>query len=252
MLAIDWQTSLSPPHYLVSEKLDGVRALWDGKTMRFRSGRTIAAPDWFLAGLPKTALDGELWIAHQQFDLVSATVRRANAVDAQWRMVRYHVFDLPGDARSFALRAAAIVDVVQRADTPWLQAIKQTRFADAKSLQQHLDATIAMGGEGLMLHHQDALWRPGRSGDLRKLKATPDDEALVVAHIPGKGRFKGRMGALVLQMSDGKRFALGTGFTDDQRDQPPAIGSKVTYRYRDRTSNGLPRFASFVRTFTPE
>lgn len=252
MLALEWDRSLNPSLYLVSEKLDGVRALWDGRILRFRSGRTINAPAWFVAGLPKTPLDGELWIAHQQFDLVSGTVRRANAVDTQWRVVRYRVFDIPGDARPFAQRAAAMVDVVQTANTPWLEAIKHTRFADAQSLQKHLAATIAMGGEGLMLHHQDAIWRSGRSSDLRKLKATPDDDALVVAHIPGKGKFKGQMGALLLQMPDGKRFALGTGFTEAQREQPPAIGSTVTYRFRERTSTGLPRFASFLRANAPD
>ena len=247
MLARDWQADLNPALYLVSEKLDGVRALWDGKTLRFRSGRTIAAPDWFVAELPKMPLDGELWIARRQFDKVSGAVRRASAVDAEWRAVRYEVFDLPGDARPFALRAAAIQQAVQNAGVSWLHAVEHARFADTKTLQRHLAAITAKGGEGLMLHHQDALWRPGRSDALRKLKAHPDEEGQVIAHIEGKGKFKGRMGALLLQMPDGKRFALGSGFADAQRDTPPAIGSTVTYRFRDRTATGLPRFATFVR-----
>ena len=80
-----------------------------------------------------------------------------------------------------------------------------------------------------------------------KLKLQPDEEARVVALIPGKGRHVGRMGALMLEMADGKRFALGTGFTDAQRADPPAVGTVVTYRYRDRTPSGLPKFASFLR-----
>lgn len=252
MLARDWQVDLNPTPYLVSEKLDGVRALWDGKTLRFRSGRTIAAPGWFVAELPKMPLDGELWIARRQFDKVSGAVRRASAMDAEWRAVRYEVFDLPGDARPFALRAAAIREAVQNAGVSWLHAVEHTRFADIKTLQRHLAAITAKGGEGLMLHHQDALWRPGRSDALRKLKAQPDEEGQVVAHIEGKGKFKGRMGALLLQMADGKRFALGSGFADAQRDAPPAIGSTVTYRFRDRTATGLPRFATFVRVHVPD
>jgi DNA ligase-1 len=74
----------------------------------------------------------------------------------------------------------------------------------------------------------------------------------VVAHLPGKGRHAGRLGALLLEMPDGQRFALGTGFTDAQREAPPAIGSVVTYRYRDRTPKGLPKFASFLRVRAPE
>lgn len=252
MLARDWQGTLNPALYLVSEKLDGVRALWDGKTLRFRSGRTIAAPAWFVAGLPAVPLDGELWIGRRQFDQVSGAVRRATAVDDEWRAVRYRVFDLPADARPFAQRAADIAHVVQAAGVPWLQAVEHTRIADAPGLQRHLAAITAKGGEGLMLHHQDALWRAGRNDDLRKLKVAPDEEAQVLAHIPGKGKFKGRMGALLLQMPDGKRFALGTGFTDALRDAPPGIGSTVTYRFRDRTATGLPRFASLLRVHAPD
>ena len=252
MLARDWQPSLNPALYLVSEKLDGVRALWDGKTLRFRSGRAIAAPAWFMAGLPITPLDGELWTGRRQFDRVSATVRRSEANDSEWRAVRYRVFDLPADARPFALRAAGIADVVQRSNTPWLQAVEHARVSDQLSLKRLLAAVVGKGGEGLMLHHQDALRRPGRSEHLRKLKATPDEEGLVIAHMPGKGKFTGRMGALQLQMPDGKRFALGSGFTDAQRNAPPAIGSSVTYRFRDRTATGLPRFASVVRVATPD
>lgn len=82
---------------------------------------------------------------------------------------------------------------------------------------------------------------------MRKLKPVPDEEAKVVGHMDGKGKHAGRMGALLLETPEGKRFALGTGFTDAQRESPPALGSFVTYRYRDRTASGLPKFASFLR-----
>jgi DNA ligase-1 len=108
------------------------------------------------------------------------------------------------------------------------------------------------GGEGLVLHRTNALWSPGRSDALLKLKPMPDEEARVVAHLPGKGRNQGRMGALLLETSNGQRFALGTGFADAQPAHPPPVGSLVTYRYRDRTPKGLPRFASFLRIRAPE
>jgi DNA ligase-1 len=115
------------------------------------------------------------------------------------------------------------------------------------ALQAQLKSTVASGGEGLMLHRAEALWQAGRSPDLRKLKLVPDEDARVVAHIAGNGKHAGRMGALLLETPEGKRFALGTGFTDAQREAPPAVGAFVTYRYRDRTSAGLPKFASFLR-----
>jgi DNA ligase-1 len=114
-------------------------------------------------------------------------------------------------------------------------------------LQAQLKSTAVSGGEGLMLHRAQANWQPGRSADLRKLKMVPDEDARVVAHMDGKGKHAGRMGALLVETPEGKRFALGTGFTDAQREAPPAVGAFVTYRYRDRTAAGLPKFASFLR-----
>jgi DNA ligase-1 len=174
-------------------------------------------------------------------------VRRDVPVDAEWREVRYMIFDLPGAAGHFAERAGRIAELVALAHQPWLQAVEQKRVADAAALQKLLTKTVKDGGEGLVLHRANALWSPGRSDALLKFKPLPDEEARVVAHLPGKGRNQGRLGALLLEMPDGQRFALGTGFTDAQRAAPPAVGSTVTYRYRDRTPKGLPKFASFLR-----
>lgn len=247
LLAREWPADADPAGHLVSEKLDGVRAFWDGQSLRFRSGRQIAAPPWFTAALPKLALDGELWLARGQFDRLSGTVRRTDPVDAQWRDIRYMVFDLPGAPGSFADRVTRLAAAVHDAGQPWLQAVAQQRFEGVAALQTRLRQVLAQGGEGLVLHRADALWSPGRSDALLKFKPEPDEDAKVVGHLPGKGRHAGRLGALLLELPNGQRFALGTGFTDLQRETPPAIGAFVTYRYRDRTANGLPRFASFLR-----
>lgn len=252
MLAKPWQTTLNPADFLVSEKLDGVRALWDGSTLRFRSGRLIAAPHWLVAGLPATPLDGELWTGRHRFDQLSGIVRKELPVDAEWRTVRYMVFDLPGEPGGFVQRAARIRELLDAAPQPWLQAVAQSRVADAAGLQARLDEVVAAGGEGLVLHRADALWAPGRSDALRKLKPLPDEEGIVLAHVAGAGKYQGRMGSLLLQAPDGQRFALGTGFSDALRASPPPVGAVVTYRYRDRTPTGLPRFASFVRVRAQE
>ncbi len=247
MLAQNWEPTLNPANYLVSEKLDGVRGCWDGEVLQFRSGRPIDAPGWFLAGLPRIALDGELWMARRSFDRLSGAVRTRPPVDSEWREVRYMVFDLPQNRDVFSQRAAQLTALVERAGVPWLQAVIQQQVADRQALAQRLRSTVAAGGEGLMLHRADALWQPGRSDALRKLKLQPDEDATVVAIIAGRGRHAGRMGALRLQLADGQQFSLGTGFTDAERESPPPVGSVVTFRYRDRTPGGLPRFASFLR-----
>ena len=247
MLAKPWQSHLDPVEYLVSEKLDGVRAFWDGRVLRFRSGRRIAAPAWFTAALPATPLDGELWLGRHSFDRLSAIVRRSTPVEAEWRELHYMIFDLPGQPGLFQERAARVVSLVSTSKVPWLQAVAQYRVPDSEALQTQLQQLAEDGGEGLVLHRADANWTPGRSNALRKLKLIPDEDARVVGYQPGKGRHAGRLGSLLLEMPNGQRFALGTGLSDALRRSPPPIGAVVTYRYRDRTPTGLPRFASFLR-----
>lgn len=166
LLAQNFTDAVDPAAYLVSEKLDGVRALWDGRVLRFRSGRVIAAPDWFVAGLPAHPLDGELWMGRRNFDRLSAAVRRQSADDAEWRSISYQVYEWPQAPGTFSQRLAALQASVAHANPGWLHVVWQERIADRRA--------------------------------------------------------------------------------------PPPVGSVVTYRYRERTPNGLPRFASFMRVRAPE
>jgi DNA ligase 1 len=249
LLAKTAPLGIDPAGYLVSEKLDGVRALWDGKVLRFRSGRTVAAPDWFTARLPLVPLDGELWIARGQFDLVSGTVRKASPVDAEWLQVNYMVFELPKDDATFEQRFVKLKSIVQEAGFTQLQWVDQFKSANRATLQAKLDDVVQGGGEGLMLHLASAKVAAGRSDVLLKLKLVQDAEAVVAGYVAGKGKYAGMTGALDVKTADGQTFKLGTGLSDDQRKRPPAIGSTVTYTYRDLTPNGKPRFASFLRVY---
>ena len=246
-LAHSYAGHIDPAGYLVSEKLDGVRALWDGKTLRFRSGRTVPAPAWFRARLPAQALDGELWLGRGRFDEASGTVRKEVAVDSEWRQIRYMIFELPGAPGTFAERARRITELVRVVAWPQLAAVEQTPAGDRDALQRRLVATVAQGGEGLMLHLASASVSTGRSDDLLKFKPSLDTEAEVIGHRPGKGKYAGQLGALEVQTPEGRRFLLGSGLSDALRRDPPPLGSVVTYRYRDLTRTGLPRFASFLR-----
>lgn len=251
-LASDWTPGRSPQGFLVSEKFDGVRAVWDGQRLRFRSGREITAPDWFVGALPDHPLDGELWLGHGQFDRLSGVVRQQRPDDAGWRAVRYLVFDAPAQLGTFEARWQALQSVIAAVQQPWLQRVAQSWVDDRIALEQRLQAVVSAGGEGLVLHRADALWQSGRTQALFKLKPEPDAEAEVVGYLPGKGRYTGMTGALQVRTLDGKRFALGSGLTDALRREPPPLGSWLTYRYRDRTPQGVPRFATFVRARAPE
>ncbi len=238
---------VDPAAYLVSEKYDGVRAVWDGKVLKFRSGRDVAAPRWFIEKLPSQAIDGELWLARGRFEELSGFVRRTEPVDAEWQQIKYMIFELPDATGSFAERARRIREIVAAANWPQLVAVDQFKVSDRAKLKRKLDEVVRAGGEGLMLHLAEAPYTTGRSDVLLKLKPLLDTEAVVIEHLPGKGKYAGMMGALRVESPDGKRFVIGTGFSDAVRRNPPPPGTTITYTYRGLTNSGLPRFASYLR-----
>ena len=247
-LAMEAPADIDPAGFLVSEKYDGARAVWDGRHLRFRSGLPVAAPAWFLAKLPvDQVLDGELWAGRGRFQALSGAVRRHVPDDAEWRQIRYMVFDLPHSGGDFTRRSAAATALVQQLQWPPAVAVPQAVIASRAALQQRLAMVVAGAGEGLMLQRADAPHRAGRSSALLKLKPLHDAEAVVTGHVPGRGRHAGRLGALRVRAADGTEFLLGTGFNDAEREAPPPAGSTVSYSHRGLTDAGVPRFASFLR-----
>ena len=233
--------------YWVSEKLDGVRAWWDGDVLLSRRGKRLHAPPWFTAGFPQQPLDGELWLARGAFAELSGIVRRTRSDGAAWRKVRFMVFDLPTHPGVFDERLLRMAEIFQGVQSPYIDLVEQFRVADEVELLEELNRVAAVGGEGLMLRRGLSRYRAGRTDDLLKLKLQQDGEALVLAHLPGKGKYAGMLGALLVEMPDGARFRLGTGFSDAERRSPPPVGATVTYKHYGVTGNGIPRFASFVR-----
>ncbi len=252
MLANVYHPGVALADYWVSEKYDGVRGFWDGEKLLTRGGERVMAPAWFTAGWPKTPMDGELWAGRGQFSKAVSTVRQQVPDDLAWRGMRFMVFDLPAQPGPFTDRIPALNALVAGIGQPWVVAVAQYRVAGHTALQAQLHKTVKLGGEGLMPHRGDSLYKGLRNDDLLKVKTHEDAEARVVGHIAGKGKNAGRLGALLVEMpaADGKpaqRFKLGTGFSDAQRMNPPPAGALVTYRYRGLNDSGFPRFASFMR-----
>ena len=252
MLASHYISGIDVRKYYVSEKLDGVRAYWDGKQLYTRSGRVIPAPLWFVARLPETPLDGELWLGRGRFEEISGLVRTQKSDPDAWREVKYMVYDLPEMVAPFHERYWLLKTLVAEQGTPWLKALTQKKLSSETQLKEQLQQIVAAGGEGLMLRHGRALYQVKRSQDLLKLKPQDDAEATVIDYVAGEGKYRGMVGALLVRDSQGREFRLGSGLTDAQRKTPPAIGTQVTYSYNGLTNTGLPRFARFVRVRLPE
>ncbi len=251
LLARAWDNSTDLAGWWMSEKLDGVRAWWDGSRGCFlsRQGNVYHAPSWFTAGLPKEPLDGELWLDRKAFQRTVSIVRRHDQSD-HWRQISYVVFDAPGVNEPFEGRQTFLTELFRSRRLPYARHLYQAHCGGFADMQAELARVESLGGEGLMLRQPGSRYEAGRSTTLLKVKTFHDAEGYVIEHLPGRGRHTGRLGAVVVELPSGLTFSVGTGFTDAQRENPPAIGSLITYRYQELTDRGVPRFPSFVRVRT--
>ena len=251
LLAEKYSQDIDLADYWVSEKLDGVRAFWDGERLISRGGNIFAAPSWFTADFPAVPLDGELWVGRGQFEVTASIVSRHAPHDG-WRQVRYMVFDLPKDPGMFNERLHNLRAAVAAASSEFLAVIPQIKVLTHKALLERLDTVVANGGEGLMLHRGGSRYRGGRNTDLLKLKKFDDAEGVVLAHNPGRGRLEGMMGSITVRTNQGTLVKVGSGFSDDERRHPPPIGATITFRHQGFTASGKPRFPVFWRIRSDE
>jgi DNA ligase-1 len=246
LLAERWDNDRDLNGWWMSEKLDGVRAWWTGREFLSRQGNAYHAPDWFVAGLPDLPLDGELWLDRKAFQRTVSIVRRYDQSD-HWRQIAFVVFDAPAAEGPFESRQAFLEATWREHRPQYARVLPQERCRDVRHLQTELLQVELLGGEGLMLRQPASRYEAGRSATLLKVKTFHDAEARVIEHLPGRGRHAGRLGAVVAELPSDLTFSVGTGFTDAERQNPPPIGSLITFRYQELTDRGVPRFPSFVR-----
>ena len=249
-LAKKWDRKKNVAGWLMSEKLDGIRAYWNGSDLVSRTGKLFFAPKWFVADLPPfITLDGELFFDRGEFNTTQSIVMTQDRSD-RWRQITFVVYDSPGST-------GGVVDRLARA-APSLVSAKYAKIHDLTPCKSNAEVLTklaeieAVGGEGLMLRAPSSAYQEKRTGDSLKVKRSHDDEALVVGHEDGKGRLEGLVGALLCRLKSGRMFKVGTGFTDVQRkhENVPKIGTVITFSYFELTKDQIPRFPVFVRIRT--
>ncbi|TLD97850.1 DNA ligase [Helicobacter jaachi] len=231
--------------WLVSQKLDGVRGIWDGEQMYFRSGKVMPLPKDWIAHFPPFALDGEIYSPHLHFSHIISILKNTQKND--FKALQYFVFDVPfAEGNGLLERLKTLETYLDSKPRTSIVILPQEPMKDIQSLYAHLQNVIESGGEGLVLREAEADYESGRSKRALKLKVAQDAECEVKAHTQGKGKYTGQLGALVCEFN-GKSFKIGSGFNDAQRANPPPIGSIVTFKYYGLTHNGIPRFPIFWR-----
>jgi DNA ligase-1 len=243
-----------PTGWWMSEKLDGVRAYWNGTSLISRYGNVFHAPDYFLEPfqqLQSYEFDGELFTARGKFDRTISIVKTQNMekeLSQRWNEVKYYIFDIPSlKELPFEERMIKLKEIFPKNKYNHIEVVEQTICQREQHLLDMLNSTENSNGEGLMLRKPKSLYISSRSSSLLKVKSYDDAEATVLAHTEGKGKYVGVTGALLVELDNKVKFEVGTGFTDSQRKDPPPIGSIITFRYQGLTRTGKPRFARFLR-----
>ena len=258
MLAHSWKDQ-DPTGWWMSEKLDGMRAYWDGHGLFSRNGNPVYTPEWFLAGLPKqVALDGELWLGRGHFqDLVSIT--RSQVPDERWKNVKYLVFALPDSGLPFVEQIAALGKMPRSyVDGPptrlgnsirkvtW-SPVEQVQCRNLAHLKSYHKTIAAEGGEGVMLRRGASPYERRRSHELLKVKDFLDGEAEVLGTYAGEGKHLGRIGGYHCRLlANDALFDVGTGLSDHDREHPLKRGTIITVKYQNLSDAGNPRFPVFV------
>ena len=246
MLAHRWDEKTDPTGWYMSEKLDGVRAIWTGEQLQTRTGKKLHAPAWFIKDLPATPLDGELTLGRGQFQQTVGIVRQHNG---DWTNIQYHIFDVIDFEKTYSEREGILINDIFPSELEHCRLTTQMLCRNGtRELYDFLQSLENRGAEGIMLRNPDSLYQQKRSRDLLKVKSHKSAEATVIGYTDGKGKHTGVIGALQCKDDNGKSFKLGTGLSDAERQNPPAIGERVTYQYFELTQAGAPRFPVYITT----
>lgn len=252
-----YQSNIHLEEYLISEKFDGVRAIWREGKLVTKNGNPIYAPTWFIEALPDVWLDGELWSKRQDFEFVASTVLSKKVNQKAWKKITYKVFDMPDYQSPFEVRAKAYTRLLNELNIDFIKPIEQISLKDNDALSEMLTDYTEQGAEGLILHRKQARFASGRSDNVLKLKPYQESQGRVKAYVPGNGKYLGQTGALEVEWQNNAdntmiRFKIGSGLSDEERRTPPALGSQIRFKYHGLTKNKIPRFASYIGLARPQ
>ena len=256
----------APNGWWLSEKYDGYRALWDGKTFYSRGANVFNVPKWFKAFMPPgVALDGELFLGRECFEKCGI-FRRKIPDTTEWEKmnVKYQVFDSPTHPGNFEERQKFIKQIVKdrckcnRSKLGIPKDIKcpliytnQIKVKTEADVQRQFNKLVGKGAEGVMLRAPRSPYESKRSSLLLKVKQLFDDECKIIGYKGGTGKYKGLLGAFKCQLVKHPNIKFDISGMDDnirkhyKKTHP--IGTIVTFTYMGLSNRGVPRHPNYQR-----
>lgn len=229
--------------WYMSEKLDGIRAFYDGKHLLTKNGNIIHAPKTFTQNFPDFFLDGELWTKRNDFEHIQSIVLDKKP-SAQWRNITYNIFESPFSKGDFAQRLQKVQTWFENHPNKNITIITQIVCQNKKHLDEYLEEIVARKGEGVIIKNPHLPYISKRNSNSLKVKKFYDTEGTVIGMNSNQN---GTMKSLRVKLPNQVIFNLGGGFSKQQRLNPPKIGEVITFKYYGLTKRGKPKFASFLR-----
>jgi len=228
--------------WLMSEKLDGVRAYWNGKNLISRGGKIINAPKWFIKDYPPFEIDGELWSKRGDFENISSIVRDKIPTD-KWREIKHYIFEVPNSKGNLSQRLSKVKPYSSKI----IKVVSQIKIRDKKHLKKFLKEIENKNGEGVVVRNPNIGYINHRTNQALKVKSFKDSECKVIGYKEGKGKFKSLIGSIRCIFPNKIEFSVGSGLKLEDRKNPPKIGDIITIKYQNLTKYGKPRFPLFLR-----
>lgn len=244
----------------IQRKLDGIRLFatkMDEDTIRYtsRSGKVfVNTLDSFTPALLDALeigdiIDGEIFTRNLTFQqIVSAVKNEAGKEQASldYRdLLEFHIYDLASSPSDFEVRTCEIVEKVSDykkliiVDTYYVESLDEALAYHAQFMEE--------GYEGTMLRNSEGKYKfRHRSTDLQKMKDFQDEEGTIIGGKEGTGKSKGQC-VFLCESDSGKQFYVRCKGTDAEREAQwrnleSHIGQRLTYRFQDKTDDGIPRF----------
>ena len=229
-------------NWIMSEKLDGIRAYWDGEKLLTKNGNIIHSSIDFTQNFPPFKLDGELWTRRNDFENIQSIVLD-KIPSNQWEKITYNIFEVPHAQGNFLQRLQKAKVWFKSHPNQHVKFIPQYHCQDKKALNTFLESILQKNCEGVIVKNPNHPYISKRNSNILKVKKFYDMEGEVVGYNYNKERLK----SLIIQLKSGTSFNLGSGLSNKERLNPPKIGEKITFKYYGWTKKGKPKFASYLR-----
>lgn len=149
----------------MSEKMDGVRAYWNGRQSFSRQGKSIWTPVWFTAAL-NVQLDGELWLgAGTSFLDVNKILQNED----EWHKLKYYVFDIPSSLGTYEERMVEM-QLLKREFPAHVHVVDSIQCKGTQHLAEYLGTVLSHKGEGVMIRKSNSVYEKGMTTTILKVK----------------------------------------------------------------------------------